>query len=198
MIDISREPRHVSRPTDISQPATTDFTRALLAIHASLLLHARVLSQLKASDYTMNPCGPVKSSIASHTRHTLDHVEALLHAVQTGVVNFDHRERNTSVETDLTVALTALDDLLRRVHHAAMNPPTADATWAMSTIFTEGGAPARMLTSPVREAAFVLSHTIHHHAILGIMARAVGAILPERFGYAPSTPSLAEPSPCAR
>lgn len=179
-----------------------DFTRALFAIHATLLQHARVLAQLSASDYTKNPVGPVKSSVASHTRHTLDHIEALLHAIEIGVINYDHRERNTPVETDLPSAMAAVDDLLNRLNRAAKCPPAPDTRWVMSTIFTEGGKPAVLSTLPVREAAFVLSHTIHHHALLGVMARELGAILPDRFGYAPSTPdnslTPAEQSTCAR
>ena len=38
-----------------------------------------------------------------------------------------------------------------------------------------------------RELAYVLSHTIHHNAIIGSMVKALGGVLPERFGYAPST-----------
>lgn len=210
MLNLSSEPKpntseHTSAkpPIDAGPAAAqaeplSDFTRALFAIHATLQNHARVLAQLSASDYTKNPVGPVKSSIASHTRHTLDHVEALLHAIELGVINYDHRERNTSVETDLPSAMAAVDDLLNRLSRAAKTPPTPDTRWIMSSIFTEGGKPAVLATTPVREAAFVLSHTIHHQAILGIMARALGVMLPERFGYAPSTPlTTPEPTTCA-
>jgi len=52
---------------------------------------------------------------------------------------------------------------------------------------TEGGPAISFGTTPERELAFVLSHTIHHHAVLGIMARELGVQAPERFGYAPAT-----------
>lgn len=212
MLNLSTESSSSSNaPVDAAAPARPeiehipDFTRALFAIHTTLLQHSRILAQLSASDYTKNPVGPVKSSIASHTRHTLDHVEALLHAIELGVINYDHRERNTSIETDLPSAMAAVDDLLSRLNRAAKCPPAPDTRWVMSTIFTEGGKPAVLSTSPVREAAFVLSHTIHHHALIGVMARSLGAILPDRFGYAPSTPAnsltpdtTAEQSTCAR
>jgi uncharacterized damage-inducible protein DinB len=42
-------------------------------------------------------------------------------------------------------------------------------------------------TSVGRELAYVLSHTIHHNAIVGAMVKTLGGTPPQRFGYAPST-----------
>jgi uncharacterized damage-inducible protein DinB len=53
-------------------------------------------------------------------------------------------------------------------------------------------------TSVGRELAFVLSHTIHHNALIGVMAMLLGAPLPDRFGYAPSTIAHLEKRSCAR
>jgi hypothetical protein len=45
--------------------------------------------------------------------------------------------------------------------------------------------------------AFVLSHTIHHNAIIGVMANTLDIPLPARFGYAPSTIAHQEKVACA-
>jgi hypothetical protein len=39
-----------------------------------------------------------------------------------------------------------------------------------------------------RELAFVVSHTIHHQAIIGLLMAIHGRPVPDRFGHSPSTP----------
>jgi uncharacterized damage-inducible protein DinB len=39
-----------------------------------------------------------------------------------------------------------------------------------------------------RELAFVVSHTIHHQAIIGLLLAVHGHTVPDRFGHSPSTP----------
>ena len=39
-----------------------------------------------------------------------------------------------------------------------------------------------------RELAFVVSHTIHHQAIIGVLLAMHDVAVPERFGHSPSTP----------
>ena len=39
-----------------------------------------------------------------------------------------------------------------------------------------------------RELAFVVSHTIHHQAIIAVLLALHGHAVPERFGHSPSTP----------
>jgi hypothetical protein len=48
-----------------------------------------------------------------------------------------------------------------------------------------------------RELAFVLSHTVHHNALIAIMAQTLGVPVPARFGYAPSTIAYLEKAECA-
>ena len=53
-------------------------------------------------------------------------------------------------------------------------------------------------TTFVREVVFVLSHTVHHNALIGVMAKTLGVPLPPYFGYAPSTIAHLEQSACAQ
>jgi uncharacterized damage-inducible protein DinB len=39
-----------------------------------------------------------------------------------------------------------------------------------------------------RESAFVVSHTIHHQAIIALLLAVHGYEVPDRFGHSPSTP----------
>jgi uncharacterized damage-inducible protein DinB len=53
-------------------------------------------------------------------------------------------------------------------------------------------------TTVGRELAFVLSHTVHHNALIAVMARTLGVPVPDLFGYAPSTIAHLEKAACAR
>src|SRR5262245_47482486 len=69
---------------------------------------AEVLSHLPPDDYARKPVGVVASSVGGHVRHCLDHVGALLAALECGGLDYDHRERGTDVETDRGAALALL------------------------------------------------------------------------------------------
>jgi len=58
--------------------------------------------------------------------------------------------------------------------------------------------PTEVETTAGRELAFVLSHTIHHNALIDVMARTLGVPVPDRFGYAPSTIAHLEKAACVR
>src|SRR5262249_17850022 len=49
-----------------------------------------------------------------------------------------------------------------------------------------------------RELAFVVSHTIHHGAIIASTVRMLGGEVPRHFGVAPSTIAWLERDRCAR
>lgn len=58
--------------------------------------------------------------------------------------------------------------------------------------------PTRAMRSTVaRELLFVVSHTVHHNAIIGAIAALLGVRTPERFGYAPSTIAYLRRGACA-
>jgi uncharacterized damage-inducible protein DinB len=42
--------------------------------------------------------------------------------------------------------------------------------------------------------AFVVSHTIHHLAVIALLLRDLAVEVPPRFGYAPTTPDFATAS----
>ncbi len=102
-------------------------------------------------------------------------------------VDYDRRVRGTPIETSPKAALAAVDRL------AAGLVGLAAADLEREVLVVERLAPA---DQPVghrstigRELAFVLSHTIHHQAMIGLLLAIGGAELPDRFGYAPSTPA---------
>jgi uncharacterized damage-inducible protein DinB len=154
---------------------------SLIASNISLLGQARhAVASLSAAQYANAPEG-FHSSIGQHIRHILDHYRSLLNA-QGDLVDYEKRERNTEVQTDPATAL---------IHISQVSQQLFELPARRLRLQIEGcHADARMLTaetSTERELMFVLSHTVHHFAIIGIYLRVLGVAAPADFGVAPST-----------
>jgi uncharacterized damage-inducible protein DinB len=126
-------------------------------------------------------------SIGAHVRHALDHVATLVSAVPGAALSYDHRARGTAVETDPDVAvreLMALDSALERWPSRSLDEPVRVASGVSANAEVVVG-----WSTLGRELAFVVSHTIHHQAMIAVLLERHGLALPhERFGYSPSTP----------
>ncbi len=167
--------------------------RPLIALLRQL---ADLVGALTDEQYTRKPVGVVPSSIGGHVRHSLDHVDALLGGLRTGALDYDQRQRGRDVECCRRAALEAMhrqERLLRRFQWRHGDQPL----W-LSVVLTSTGHPVTVTTTLDRELAFVLSHTIHHNALIAVMVKLLGGVLPNDFGYAPSTLAHQEGQPCVR
>jgi uncharacterized damage-inducible protein DinB len=161
----------------------------LIASNIALLGQAReVVASLTVSQYAQAPQG-FHSSIGQHIRHILDHYRSFLNA-QDDVVDYEKRERNTPVETDPAQALQHIAQVSQQLHQIKARPLhlQIEACHAAATVTLAA-------SSTERELMFVLSHTVHHFAIVGIYLRVLGVKAPADFGVAPSTISYRQQSP---
>jgi uncharacterized damage-inducible protein DinB len=144
-----------------------------------------VVDRLDDAQYVRKPVGVIESSVGGHVRHCLDHVRSLLTAIETGHLDYDHRERGTLVESSRDCAIEQIEAMA--VALAWLPEGVLGRPLAVSVTMSSGDDPVEVESSVGRELAFVLSHTIHHNAIVNAMVRTLGGWVPERFGYAPST-----------
>lgn len=140
-----------------------------------------------------------RHALGKHVRHIIDHYDALLGGLDSGGgrIDYEHRRRDEALEQwprRAAQRLTAIEASLRAL--GDRQPP--------SSLTLDYPLDERCLTLPTsleRELAFLTSHTIHHMAILGLLAETVGVPLPESFGVHPSTlrhwQREAEPAPAA-
>jgi uncharacterized damage-inducible protein DinB len=135
---------------------------------------------------TVRSCG----AIGDHVRHVLDHAAALAGAPAALPLSYDHRTRGTAVERDPGAALREmmrLDAALERFSARSMDQPIA-----VTAILTDDGRESTSWSTLGRELAFVLSHTIHHQAMIALLVEGLGRPPADaRFGDAPSTPTRA-------
>lgn len=157
---------------------------------------ADLVESLSDAKYSQKPVGVVTNSIGGHVRHNLDHIDALLRGLRAGDICYDHRDRGTDIETDRAEALAAISRLEREVDEFPWEE--APAELELTALLAPDLPPLRVATSPGRELAFVVSHTIHHNALIGVMVKLLGGVPPADFGYAPSTVAHLRSQPCVR
>ena len=131
----------------------------------------------------------VSGSIGAHVRHSIDHVASLLDTPVPGRVDYDHRRRGTVVEQSRTAALAELERLAHRLQW--LPDEVLEAPVELTAVVDRSGRRVSALSTVARELVFVLSHTIHHQAIIALLLAAAGQATPHRFGLAPSTPGHA-------
>ena len=66
-------------------------------------------------EYAMPAPGRSSGGIGGHVRHCLDHVRAVLAAIDTGLCAYDRRLRNTDIETDRAAAIRATGELMTAI-----------------------------------------------------------------------------------
>ncbi len=155
-----------------------------------------LIETLTDDQYVRPPVGAAESSIGGHVRHNLDHIEALLRGLPAGAVCYDHRDRGTDVERDRAAALEAIERLERELK--AFPWAGVPDILTLTALVSPDLPPVVAATSPGRELAFVVSHTIHHNALIRVLAKLSGAAVAADFGYAPSTIAEQRSRPCVR
>jgi hypothetical protein len=162
--------------------------------HATLrplfdLLHQMrtMIERLDDANYVRPAPGRTTGGIGGHVRHCLDHVSALIAGTRTGLCAYDRRQRGTEVETSRSAAIDAITDLMIELLH--LDIATLDSEVFVETQLDPAGAMIITRSSVCREVAFLVSHTIHHNAIVGQMMQSRGLEVAPRFGLAPATPT---------
>lgn len=176
----------------LSQATGADIVHALAALLTEL---DGVLAAVDASLYAAKSDAQFfGATVGGHVRHTLDHIAAVIAGVDSGLVDYDHRERGTRIEQDPAAARAEIARLAAGLKALAAADP---ATPLRVEIMPRGnGSTAVVASSLGRELAFALSHMVHHNATVRGMLRVRGVETAVTFGLAPST--IAHQSACAR
>ena len=158
------------------------------------LLHQMrtTIDRLDDIDYAMPAPGRTSGGIGGHVRHCLDHVSALVEGIRTGLCAYDRRQRGTVVETSRAAAVEAITDTMIALLH--LDAASLDAEILVEAQLEPAGARGVSRSSVCREVAFLVSHTVHHNAIVGQLLQTRGLTVAPRFGLAPATPLDAAPT----
>ena len=95
--------------------------------------------------------------------------------------------RGTFVEEDPATACGRLAACQTRL--LALDPALLGRPLSLSARLTADGFTIQASSTVARETAFVVSHTVHHAALIAILLEDMGHDRPARFGLAPTTPT---------
>lgn len=188
----SQVPQVGVRPRSAAGESGVEASRRALASVMQQL--AELVAMLTDEQYVARPCGRVTGSIGGHVRHCIDHLALLLAAIDSGELNYDLRERGGRLETDRSAAAARIQELVARLERT---PARLDAPLRMSITLTRDGRALETHSTLGRELAFVQSHTIHHSAMIAVIAHSLGQSVPPEFGYAPATLEYLDHHACA-
>lgn len=123
------------------------------------------------------------SSVGAHVRHILDHYTSFLAGLASGYIDYDDRERLKVIELDRLVAL----ELMERTTSELVNLDRSLASHVVRVCSHSEHSVIHTRSSVVRELDFLLNHTVHHYAIIGLLCRLHDVTVEPSFGVAPST-----------
>jgi hypothetical protein len=121
------------------------------------------------------------TSIGAHFRHNLEFAIEFLNGIEAGIIDYSARARDMRVASDRAYGALRMRETIDRIAAFETGPATP------VTVVSEVDSSTRLLSSAGRELEFLLSHTIHHFAIIAHKLESLGIAIPTDFGVAPST-----------
>jgi uncharacterized damage-inducible protein DinB len=123
------------------------------------------------------------SPVGAHIRHILDRFHCFLSGLSTATIDYDDRKRDKSIENNLDAAAFALASVARRIESTEV----LDATIGVRESVHHLGPAVTMPSTVGRELMGLVTHSIHHLAIIALIVKSYGYETDSDFGKAPPT-----------
>jgi uncharacterized damage-inducible protein DinB len=154
-------------------------TEILIAENIKALREAqKLLEGMDDCTFTQVQTPTFTSSIGAQLRHCLDFYQCFLRGIKNNKVDYDCRERDEATEQN-------------RAHAIARVEQTTTSLWKLTddqaTLWVKQDSPYWSTSSLRRELQFLLSHLVHHQALVAAMLRVQGFVPNEDIGVAPAT-----------
>ncbi len=144
----------------------------------------QLLDILSPEDYVLAAKG--NSSIGAHVRHVLDRFHCFFNGLNENAINYDARKRDPEIETNLSAAGFSVASIARRIHDLSETEFHNQIISVHESVHHQGASVA--ISSTVeRELMGLITHSIHHLAIIALLAKSRGYSIDPDFGKAPST-----------
>ncbi len=144
----------------------------------------RLLTKLADGEYTCCVKTFYGSTLGQHLRHCLDHYRSFLSGLENGRVDYDHRTRDLALESSTDAAISEVRSIIHDLEHFLVSEPPVGILVKMDC----GGSEQEWQPSTTgRELQFLVSHTVHHFAMIGGMCSCLDIAMEDGFGVAPST-----------
>lgn len=147
----------------------------------------QLMANLSRELYVKPHASCYDSAIGGHVRHNLDHFFCFQEGVNTGHANYDARPRDELLETDPDYASGKMANLIAFLESLEPQQLLETLKVKMDSGTTHEESNIWSDSSVRRELLFLISHTIHHYALIATLCANEGIDLPKDFGVAPST-----------
>lgn len=144
-----------------------------------------VIAQLSGDAFARHLDVLSQASIGQHVRHTLEFFLCLMDAKNDGVINYDNRNHDHLIETDVVLARSVIKTI-----KDFLNKEQSDFSLKLEADYqVESPDPIRINSNFYRELAYNIEHAIHHMALIkiGVRHQYPEVELPDHFGVASST-----------
>lgn len=139
----------------------------------------QVIARLDEKQYAGPSAALHGTSIGEHVRHIIEIFSCLTGQYEKGLIQYDKRERNKSIEKEKVIAIMHLDHLM-----GTLRKPDKP----LLLVQEMQGQEIRMSTNYERELLYNLEHCIHHQALIRLALMQFSNIeVPQNFGIAPAT-----------
>lgn len=145
----------------------------------------RLAASLPGDAFTARSPATLGASIGGHLRHNLDHYTCFLRGVADGRIDYDARQRDNGVESEPATACAALG--AAAAGFAALDAAALDRDLEVRMDTGEGDTRPWTRSTVRRELQFLVSHTVHHYALIAMICGMHGHAVEAGFGVAPST-----------
>jgi hypothetical protein len=125
------------------------------------------------------------SPVAAQLRHVIEHYQCFLEGLPAGRIDYDARRRDPTIERSRARAREAV--LALRAGFDAVTGPLDRPMAVQMQCAADDPAPVWCHSTVGRELQFLVSHSVHHFALIRLLVEPDGVDLGEEFGIAPST-----------
>jgi hypothetical protein len=138
-----------------------------------------LLNQLPENEYS-KPCFELSgATIGEHTRHIVEMFQCLNRNYDSGLVNYDKRNRNVLIQTNTDFAIQMILDIKNEITKENKNLELQQMI---------DGVAIKIESNYHRELLYNLEHCIHHQALIKVaVLKCESVAVNENFGVARST-----------
>lgn len=146
----------------------------------------RLLNKVEGSLYRHLSPQCFESTVGGHIRHNIDHYLSFLNGYVQGRIDYDDRKRDARIEEEPEYASQKMQEIIDGLGQIGDLDLDSPVEVKMDCGCVEESAPWSHSTFR-RELQFLLSHTIHHYALIAVICTLQGVKPDPEFGVAPST-----------
>jgi hypothetical protein len=149
------------------------------SINNSLNELVDLLNQLSEKEYSKSCFELSGASIGEHTRHIVEMFQCLNQNYDSGIVNYDKRERNVLIQTNTDFAVQMILDIKNNIKKENKKLELQQMI---------DGTAIRIQSNYHRELLYNLEHCIHHQALIKVaILKFENVTVDGNFGVARST-----------